>query len=501
MRSSSPNRPAIAFHAIPLFARDLQQGRILARNLGHGGIAQKAHHLPREMSGAVPLADEMVDLPQHVFAGAARDRLHHFFENMRGRGSDQIAYRVSRKPSAGRCNRLIENRQRIAHGPVAGFGKQRESIVIGFNIFAANEIAQLRHNRIELYGAKAEVLAARANRLRNVLRLRGCEHKDDMIRRLFQRLQQCVEGCVGNLVRFVENVNLEAVACGPVARSFAQFADFVDTAIRRRVDFDYVNCITGSNLGAGFTDAARLRHWLIGRPAIQCGRENARHGGFSDPAMAAEYVAMRGAPLLQSILQSAGNVLLSDNFGEFLRTIFARQDGVAHELEESIIRDRRQDGRAAISLEGLLKTKSKAYSSASILARRFCRRDGWPRRKGGYAMQLKLATKTKDGILIVDCTGRIVFGEESSLIRETVKRAISENNRIVLNLGEVSYIDSGGLGTLVALRTTAQNAGGTIKLTNLTKRVGDLLQVTKLLTVFDVYNSEAEAIESFRKAA
>src|SRR5258708_2955970 len=116
-------------------------------------------------------------------------------------------------------------------------------------------------------------------------------------------------------------------------------------------------------------------------------------------------------------------------------------------------------------------------------------------------MQLKLATRTKDGVLIVDCTGRIVFGEESSLLRDTVKNAVSENNRIVLNLGEISYIDSGGLGTLVALRTTAQNAGGTIKLTNLTKRVGDLLQVTKLLTVFDVYNSEAEAVESFRKAA
>lgn len=116
-------------------------------------------------------------------------------------------------------------------------------------------------------------------------------------------------------------------------------------------------------------------------------------------------------------------------------------------------------------------------------------------------MQLKLATQTKDGILVIDCTGRIVFGEESSLLRETVKKFVLENNRIVLNLGEVTYIDSGGLGTLVALRTTALNAGGTIKLTNLTKRVDDLLQVTKLLTVFDVYNSEAEAIESFRKAA
>jgi anti-sigma B factor antagonist len=122
-------------------------------------------------------------------------------------------------------------------------------------------------------------------------------------------------------------------------------------------------------------------------------------------------------------------------------------------------------------------------------------------RKRSVLMQLKLKTRTQDGILLVDCSGRIVFGDESSLLRETVKKALSENNRIVLNLGEVNYIDSGGLGTLVALRTSAQNAGGTIKLTNLTKRVGDLLQVTKLLTVFDVYNSEAEALESFRKVA
>ena len=116
-------------------------------------------------------------------------------------------------------------------------------------------------------------------------------------------------------------------------------------------------------------------------------------------------------------------------------------------------------------------------------------------------MKLKLATRTKDGILVVDCSGRIVFGEESSLLRDTVKNAVSENNRIVLNLGDVNYIDSGGLGILVELSTSAQKAGGTIKLTSLTKRVSDLLQITKLLTVFDVYNSEAEAVESFHKAA
>lgn len=116
-------------------------------------------------------------------------------------------------------------------------------------------------------------------------------------------------------------------------------------------------------------------------------------------------------------------------------------------------------------------------------------------------MQLKISSRTVDGILVLTSSGRIVFGEESSLLRDTVKQAIPTNNKIVLNLGEVNYIDSGGLGTLVALHTTAHNAGATIKLANLTKRVGDLLQVTKLLTVFDVHNSEYEALESFRQAA
>ena len=117
-------------------------------------------------------------------------------------------------------------------------------------------------------------------------------------------------------------------------------------------------------------------------------------------------------------------------------------------------------------------------------------------------MQLKLTKRTVDGILAVECSGRIVFGEESSLLREEVKKAIQTGSkRIVLNLAEVSYIDSGGLGTLVALHTTAHNAGCAIKLASLTKRVGDVLQVTKLLTVFDVRGSEYEALEAFRREA
>jgi anti-sigma B factor antagonist len=112
-------------------------------------------------------------------------------------------------------------------------------------------------------------------------------------------------------------------------------------------------------------------------------------------------------------------------------------------------------------------------------------------------MALKLSARTIEGVKVIDCVGRIVFGDEASQLRETVKRELAENNRLVLNLGEVSYIDSGGIGTMVSLFTTARNAGGDIKLANLTKRVGDLLQITKLITVFESYDDEHKAAAAF----
>jgi len=112
-------------------------------------------------------------------------------------------------------------------------------------------------------------------------------------------------------------------------------------------------------------------------------------------------------------------------------------------------------------------------------------------------MSLKLSARTVDGVKIFDCSGRIVFGDEASQLRETIKKELAENNRLVLNLANVSYIDSGGIGTLVSLFTTARNAGGDIKLLNLTKRVGDLLQITKLITVFETYDDEKKAVNAF----
>jgi anti-sigma B factor antagonist len=116
-------------------------------------------------------------------------------------------------------------------------------------------------------------------------------------------------------------------------------------------------------------------------------------------------------------------------------------------------------------------------------------------------MQLRMSTRTVDGVMIVDCSGRLVFGEESAALRDTVKKALAYSPKIVLNLREVNFIDSGGLGTLVSLYTTARNANGAMKLARLSQRVGDLLQITKLLTIFEVFDDEEEAARSFQRDA
>jgi len=101
-------------------------------------------------------------------------------------------------------------------------------------------------------------------------------------------------------------------------------------------------------------------------------------------------------------------------------------------------------------------------------------------------------------VSVVDVAGRITLGEGSSALRDTIKELVGNGHtKILLNLGEVSYIDSSGIGELVSGFTTVTNKGGQLKLLNLNKRVKDLLQITKLYTVFDVHEDEPNAVRSF----
>ena len=114
-------------------------------------------------------------------------------------------------------------------------------------------------------------------------------------------------------------------------------------------------------------------------------------------------------------------------------------------------------------------------------------------------MNLKTSNRQVDGVTIVDCSGRITLGEGSVVLRDSVKDLLTKGQKkILLNLGDVNYIDSSGIGELVSAYTTVKNQGGELKLLNLTKKVHDLLQITKLYTVFDVRDDEMSAVKSFR---
>jgi anti-sigma B factor antagonist len=113
---------------------------------------------------------------------------------------------------------------------------------------------------------------------------------------------------------------------------------------------------------------------------------------------------------------------------------------------------------------------------------------------------LKMTNRVVDGVAVIELAGRIVLGEESTALRETVKGLLGAGQKqIVLNMSNVTYIDSAGLGALVAAHHSAKTQGASLRLSNLGAKFQEVLQVTKLLTVFDVYDSETAAIRSFAK--
>ena len=115
-------------------------------------------------------------------------------------------------------------------------------------------------------------------------------------------------------------------------------------------------------------------------------------------------------------------------------------------------------------------------------------------------MSMKVNTRQVDGVTILDLSGRITLGEGSVQLRDAVRDLLAKGSKLILlNLGDVNYIDSSGIGELVSAYTTVRNQGGELKLLNLTKKVHDLLQITKLYTVFDVKDDEATAVKSFTR--
>ena len=115
-------------------------------------------------------------------------------------------------------------------------------------------------------------------------------------------------------------------------------------------------------------------------------------------------------------------------------------------------------------------------------------------------MSVKLTSRQVGDVTVLDAAGRVTLGEGASAFRDAIRNSAAKGDKkLLLNLGEVSYIDSSGIGEMVSGFTTITSSGGQLKLVGLSKRIKDLLQITKLYTVFEVYDDEAEAVRSFAK--
>jgi anti-sigma B factor antagonist len=115
-------------------------------------------------------------------------------------------------------------------------------------------------------------------------------------------------------------------------------------------------------------------------------------------------------------------------------------------------------------------------------------------------MALKTSHSSKDGVIVIRLSGAIYFGEESMSLRVLVKDLLEKSRQIVLDLGDVTHIDSGGLGTLVSVYASAQKVGGEIKLAHISNHTRELLQITRLVTLFEVFDTVEDAIASFEPA-
>ncbi len=114
---------------------------------------------------------------------------------------------------------------------------------------------------------------------------------------------------------------------------------------------------------------------------------------------------------------------------------------------------------------------------------------------------MNIRERVVNGVSVLDLSGKIILGEGDLQIKDRIRDLLADGQRqILLNLGDVTYLDSAGLGSLISSYTTVKREGGQLKLVSLTKRIQDLLTITKLITVFDTYEGEKEALDSFKAA-
>ena len=248
-------------------------------------------------------------------------------------GAQHLAHAGFGQHTGAKCDRLIGQRQGIAHRTSRRTRQQAQRAGIGRHRFSLQHCRQMSKHRLRRHRSQIELQATRQDGDRHLLRIRRGEHEFKVIRRLFQRLQHRIEGGVGQHMDFVDHVDLEAAEYRLVDRLIEQLRNLLDTPIRCGVQFDVVDEAAGINVPAGITNSAGRRcdrALAISAGAIQALGQNPRHGGLADAACACEQIGMVQALLGQGIGQRLHDMFLPDQLFKIVRAVFARKDQITH---------------------------------------------------------------------------------------------------------------------------------------------------------------------------
>ena len=246
------------------------------------------------------------------------------------------------EPAAAVGDRLVGEREPVAHRTARGARQQPQRTVVEGHAFGAEHLPQVLAHGGRCHRPQVELQAAAQHRRQHLLRVGGREHEFQIVRRLLERLQQRIEGVLGELVRLVDHEDLVAADAGLVGGALDEVADLVDAAVAGGVELDVVEVAVGVDLGAGLAHAAGLggdAAAAVGAGAVQALGQDARDRRLADAARAGEQVGVVQPPLLQRIRQRLHHVFLPHHLREAARTVFAGQDDVRHALHSTGGRD------------------------------------------------------------------------------------------------------------------------------------------------------------------
>ena len=226
---------------------------------------------------------------------------------------------------------MIERRERVAHAAFARLRQDAEHLLIGGDAFLLGDPFHARHEFGEIDRTKTELLAAGLNRSGDLVRFGGAQDENHPLGRLLQSFEKSVERFAGDLVGFIHDEDFIPVASGTKADTLAQFAHFIDAAIRSGVDFDDIDRRSRGNFSAARAYTARGRRWAL--DTVQTAGENSGDGGFSGTALSRKDVSVGDPPLGNGVFERGFDVFLADQLAKYLGAILAGNDLIHWEVD------------------------------------------------------------------------------------------------------------------------------------------------------------------------